>query len=128
MALKKDHKGRPVVEAIGNIVRSLREQPEYEVVNPFSHPRVLVNNFQKAEKILQHAFRYVHKSKFFAPSPRVVVQPMEKIEGGLTDVEERVFRELCLSAGAREVFLHVGEQLSLFGMDINKLKAEGKLS
>jgi rod shape-determining protein MreB len=47
---------------------------------------------------------------------------MEKTEGGLSPVEERAFRELSLSAGAREVLIHTGRELSPYGLDYDEIK------
>ena len=46
--------------------------------------------------------REVLGRKLFSMSPIIVVHPMEKIEGGLTGIEHRAFRELALGAGAPE--------------------------
>ena len=122
IALENDSKERPIVKAIGISAKHMQGKDGYIVFNPFSHPRNLIADFQAAEKILMHAFRELHKNKWFAPSPRVVVQPMEKIEGGLTAIEERAFRELCLGAGAREVYVHVGQELHVHNIDFQQLK------
>ena len=124
LAIKDDAKGRPIVQAIGNSVKSMSEKDGYKIINPFSHPRVLISDFQVAEKVLQHAFKLIHQSKYFTPSPRVVIQPMEKLEGGITGIEERAYRELCLSAGARVVYIHTGAPLSVHNLDFEKLQNE----
>lgn len=111
VALQKNSKGKLIVKATGLEAKNLSGTPNVEVTNPFSHPRLLIADFQKAEKILMHAVREVCARKFLPPSPRVVIQPMEKLEGGLTDIELRVFRELCIGAGAREVVVYVGSPL-----------------
>lgn len=121
MAIETKEKGKKVVFSIGNICRSL-DSTKYQIINPFKHPRVLLNDFQVAEKIMQHAVREIHKARFFAPAPRVIFQPMEKTEGGLSPIEERAFRELCLGAGAREVIIHVGAELIAHNLDFNEIK------
>ncbi len=83
-----------------------------EVVNPFSHPRLMISNFTYAEKVLLHAIRSLFAARFFAPSPRVIIHQLEKNEGGLTEVEERVLRELALGAGAREVVVYSGSKVN----------------
>jgi len=45
--------------------------------------------------------------------PRVLIQPLEMTEGGLSEVEDRLFRELALGAGARKVVIWVGKELSV---------------
>lgn len=42
----------------------------------------------------------------------MVIQPMEKTNGGLSEVEERILRELAISAGARKVVIWVGNKLT----------------
>jgi hypothetical protein len=48
----------------------------------------------------------------FSAQPRLLVQPLEMTEGGLSEVEERVFLELGEGAGARHVKVHTGPKLS----------------
>jgi hypothetical protein len=48
----------------------------------------------------------------FAGSPGVVIQPLEMTEGGLSEIEERVFRELAIGAGAAKVIVWLGHELS----------------
>ena len=115
-------KGVPIVVEIGNKVKRLNETELDKVVNPFKYPRLLVHDFVVAEKILQHDFTELHKTRWIAPSPRVIFQPMEKLEGGVTGIEERAYRELCLGAGAREVLLHIGDALSTSTLDFNEFK------
>ena len=40
------------------------------------------------------------------------MHPLENIDEKLSEVEEKVFKELALSSGAREVKLWVGEELT----------------
>jgi rod shape-determining protein MreB len=42
----------------------------------------------------------------------VVIHPLEKIEGGLSQVEERLFHELAVGAGASKVVVWAGAPLS----------------
>lgn len=37
---------------------------------------------------------------------------LEKVEGGLTSIEDRVLRELAVGAGAREVVIYVGGKIN----------------
>ncbi|MFC3154568.1 rod shape-determining protein MreB [Gilvimarinus japonicus] len=124
MAIKSDKKGQPIVVEIGSKVKTLGDLERDKVVNPFSHPRLLVHDFVVAEKIIQHAISQLHQSKWIAPSPRVIFQPMEKLEGGVTGIEERLYRELCLGAGAREVLLYIGDPLSMYNLDFDVFKRE----
>lgn len=113
---------RMIVHAIGDEAYKLRSDSRFDVSNPFSHPRMLVSSFSKAEKVLSHGIRAVHESRFLAPSPVAIMHPLEKLEGGLTEIECRVYRELALGAGAREVHIHVGEPLSTSRFEPDKIR------
>ncbi len=79
----------------------------------FTTTRLLVGQFKPAEELLTNLLADVKSKGFFAPMPRLLIQPLEMVEGGLSEVEERVFFELGTSAGARHVKVHVGAKLSL---------------
>lgn len=119
IAIDNQGKKKQIIKAIGNEAYGMQGRHGIEASNPFSHPRLLVKNFLKAEKILQHAVRTVLNVKVFIPSPIIVIHPREKLEGGLTDIECRLFRELCLGAGARAVQLHVGEELNVHNFNLS---------
>ena len=74
---------------------------------PFSHPRTVVGEFVVADELLR---RGIKSMRGFLP-PRVLVHPMEKVEGGLTQVEERVFLELAYGAGASRAAVWTGQPL-----------------
>jgi actin-like ATPase involved in cell morphogenesis len=79
---------------------------------PFSTERLLVGQFSVAERILKKAIKELYSRRWFAPSPVVIIQPMEKIAGGLSEIEERALRELAVAAGARKAVVWVGHELS----------------
>ena len=45
-------------------------------------------------------------------SVSIVIHPMERIEGGLSQIEERALRELAIGAGASRVAVWVGDALT----------------
>lgn len=79
---------------------------------PFTTDRLLVGKFLAAERALKDAFKQVLSGSLFAPSPKVVIHPLEMIEGGLSEVEERALQEVARGAGARRAFVWVGHELS----------------
>ncbi len=89
----------------------------------FTTNRLLVGQFSEAEEALRNGMKGLGKSKWSLVSPVVVIHPMEKTEGGLSQVEERTFKELAMSAGARKVVVWVGHELT--DSDV-LLKANGK--
>ena len=123
VAIESDKKGKKIIVAIGNNASSLSLKDNTVVINPFSHPRVLFSDFEVAEKLLQHIIRTLNEKKYFVPSPVLVIQPMEKTEGGLTMIEKRAFRELGFGAGARDVVLYQGKELAVYDFDLGSVKA-----
>jgi rod shape-determining protein MreB len=82
------------------------------VVNPFGHPRTLISDFTVAEELLKRVVRSLRTS-WWHPSPTIVMHPCDRLEGGLTQVEIRAFKELVLGAGAGQVFFREGSELPL---------------
>ncbi len=79
---------------------------------PFTTERLLVGTFSAAEPLLTQLITNVTPRSFIRQSLRAVIQPMELIEGGLSEVEEKILKELALGAGAFKVVLHTGAELS----------------
>ena len=100
------------IVAAGNGAKRFNGNHSIDVVNPFDHPRMLIGDWIVAERLLQHAIQSLLKSSFIRPSPNVIMHPMDSLEGGLSDVERRAFRELAISAGARDVAIHIGSELT----------------
>ena len=61
----------------------------------------VIADFTVTEKMLQHFIHKVHETRFFKPSPRVLVC----VPCGSTQVERRAIKESANGAGAREVYL-----------------------
>jgi rod shape-determining protein MreB len=125
IALEKNNKGQLIVKAIGKDAKEFSSSTTIKTVNPFSHPRQLIVDFDSAEQILRHAFIQITNGKILAPSPKVVIHPMEKLEGGLTQIEIRAFRELCLGAGAREAVVYVGNSFVKQNFNYEEIKRLG---
>jgi len=113
----KNKNGKKSIEAIGNNAALVSDSSlNIEVSQPFSHKRLLLSNFTLAEILLHHIFNNEMKRHIFV-GPRVVIHPMEKIEGGLGQIEIRAFRDLAIGAGARCVKVHQGKELSISNFD-----------
>ena len=84
----------------------------FEANPPFTTARLLIGQFAEAEKLLKRASKEVSSGGFFALSPRIVIQPLEMIEGGVSEVELRVLREVAMGAGASKTVVWVGGVLS----------------
>jgi rod shape-determining protein MreB and related proteins len=77
---------------------------------PFSHPRALLGSFTNADAFLR---TLVAEAKGgFTLRLEILIHPLEKVEGGLTEIEERAFHELALGMGASKVKVWSGAALS----------------
>lgn len=112
--------GKQIIEAVGNNA-SLITDENITIFKPFSHKRLLPSNFTTAEILLQHSFNLLLKKQRVIFRPRVVIHPMEKTDGGLGQIEIRAFRELAISAGARNVKVHQGKELSILNFEYEAL-------
>src|SRR4051812_28345516 len=89
------------------------QEHQAESPSPFTTNRLLVGQFDVAEQTLRRAFSNVVSKGVFASAPNVVMHPLEMVEGGLSEVEERVFRELAVgAASAKKVVVWTGHELS----------------
>lgn len=63
----------------------------------------------------------IWKNRITAFKPNLVLHPLEMIEGGLSQVEGKVLRELGATFGSPKVIIHLGPELS--GSDVmDKIK------
>ena len=95
-------------------IRNVLQHKEVELTaNPsFSHPRTLLGNFTVADALLRQGLGQVASRSGFRLAAQVVLHPLEKIDGGLTQIEARAFQELILGAGAGQVKIWTGPALS----------------
>ncbi|MGB4072631.1 hypothetical protein [Pseudomonas sp.] len=84
----------------------------------FSNQRLLVADFTAAQLLLQRAIAELLPKRFMRLSlpPQLLIQPLERLEGGLSQIEERILLELGLGCGARKVRLHLGAELDSAGV------------
>jgi hypothetical protein len=89
----------------------------------FSNVRLLVADFAAAQQLLQSGVTELLPRRFLRLSwpPQLLIQPLERLEGGLSQIEERILLELGLGCGARTVRLHLGAELDSAGV-IAKLR------
>lgn len=70
---------------------------------PYSSSRLLVGHYSVAERCIRDGVQRLGATGLFKRKPKIIVQPRELVDGGLSEVEDRCFRELALAAGAGEV-------------------------
>lgn len=72
-------------------------------LEPFSNTRLLLADFTIAEKFLREILNEMYGKRMFQKALAVLIQPMEKTEGGLSEVEKVSFNDLALHIGGRYV-------------------------
>jgi rod shape-determining protein MreB len=78
---------------------------------PFTTERLLVGQFLVADALLKRVvMEAVGRSPFL--SKRFLMHQVEKAEGGLSQVEERVLLELAAGSGAKRIEVWLGRTLS----------------
>lgn len=95
------------IDAVGEPVTIVPE-------TPFTTERLLIGRFVVATEALKLGFKKVAGDRWspFGTFARVIIQPKEKLEGGLSEVETRLFHELAAQAGATKVVVWTGDDLS----------------
>ena len=104
-------KKRAKIVAVGRSAVQYLSKANINLVYPFLHQRQLVKDFAAAEKVLRYGVNQIREIHHFRISPNMIIHPMEKTEGGLSDIEVRVFRELALCAGAQTIKVYDGPPL-----------------
>jgi hypothetical protein len=94
-------------------LRDVDSGKESRASAPFTTQRLLVGEFAVGESALKQAFQDLGRSGFFSLGPDVLIQPLEMVEGGLSEVEDRLFRELVIGATrAKRALVFIGSELS----------------
>lgn len=71
---------------------------------PFSSTRNIVSNFNNANEAIESVMLDLGiRRSFFQPRLKILMQQLEGLEGGLSDIEKRALRDLAEIAGANKV-------------------------
>ena len=76
-----------------------------KAVEDFSTTRVVVANFNNITKLVISMLRELGISTSFFSTKKILIQQMEKQDGGLSDIEKRALRDVGEQVGARFVIL-----------------------
>ena len=77
---------------------------------PFSHKRSVIGDFTAAEALLKALVKEVQQG--FVLKTEMVIHAAERVDGGLSQIEERALRELGIGAGALRVVVWTGDALT----------------
>jgi rod shape-determining protein MreB len=116
-------RGGRTVEAVGTAAKKMlgRTPGNITAIRPLKDG--VIADFTVTEKMLQHFIKKVHGSRYFRPSPRVLVC----VPYGSTQVERRAIRESAEGAGARKVHLVEEPMAAAIGAGLPVHEARGSM-
>lgn len=108
LALRKKGKNWNVT-AVGKAVYDLKPEDTSVIYTPFKPFALEPENFGLAQKVVRALMEKGGALKGALISPRVIMHPNKSY---VSEMEAHAYRELALSAGAREAVVYVGDELS----------------
>jgi rod shape-determining protein MreB len=124
VAIREDSaRGGRIVEADGMEAKNMlgRTPGNITAIRPLKDG--VIADFTVTEKMLQHFIRKAHSSRYFRPSPRVLIC----VPYGSTQVERRAIRESAEGAGARKVHLIDEPMAAAIGAGMPVHEARGSM-
>lgn len=115
--------GSRTVRAVGNEAKLMlgRTPSNIQAIRPMKDG--VIADFTVTEQMLKHFIKKVHDTRFFAPSPRIVIC----VPCGSTQVERRAIRESAYGAGARKVELIEEPMAAAIGAGLQVDEATGSM-
>lgn len=77
----------------------------------FSSERQVLANFEVALDFLQSLISEIYMGSFLKPSFKILIQVMEKTEGGLSLVEKRAFQDLAEMVNGKQIRFYEGKEM-----------------
>ena len=116
-------RGGRAVQAVGTAAKNMlgRTPGNITAIRPLKDG--VIADFTVTEKMLQHFIKKAHGSRYFRPSPRVLVC----VPYGSTQVERRAIRESAEGAGARKVYLVEEPMAAAIGAGMPVHEARGSM-
>jgi len=124
VAIREDPgRGGKVLEAVGVDAKNMlgRTPGNITAIRPLKDG--VIADFSVTEKMLQYFIKKAHGSRYFRPSPRVLIC----VPYGSTQVERRAIRESAEGAGARKVYLVEEPMAAAIGAGLPVHEARGSM-
>ena len=111
------------IQAVGKEAKQMlgKVPGNIEAIRPMKDG--VIADFTVTEQMLKQFIRMVHNSKFFRPSPRIIIC----VPCGSTQVERRAIRESALGAGASKVYLIEEPMAAALGAGLPISEATGSM-
>jgi len=106
--------GKKVIQEVGLAAKQMlgRTPGNITAIRPMKDG--VIADFTVTEQMLKHFIKKVHDSRFFKPSPRIIIC----VPCGSTQVERRAIRESAIGAGASRVYLIEEPMAAAIGADL----------
>jgi rod shape-determining protein MreB len=115
--------GKKVIQEVGLAAKQMlgRTPGNITAIRPMKDG--VIADFTVTEQMLKHFIKKVHESRFFKPSPRIIIC----VPCGSTQVERRAIRESAIGAGASSVYLIEEPMAAAIGADLPVGDATGSM-
>src|SRR6188508_798405 len=115
--------GKKIIQQVGLAAKQMlgRTPGNITAIRPMKDG--VIADFTVTEQMLKHFIKKVHNSRFFKPSPRIIIC----VPCGSTQVERRAIRESALGAGASDVYLIEEPMAAAIGAGLPVSEASGSM-
>ena len=115
--------GKKVIQEVGLAAKQMlgRTPGNITAIRPMKDG--VIADFTVTEQMLKHFIKRVHDSRFFKPSPRIIIC----VPCGSTQVERRAIRESAIGAGASRVYLIEEPMAAAIGAGLPVSEASGSM-
>ncbi len=107
LAIRKKGK-KEIITAVGEEINDLKPEDTSIIRTPFKPFIMEPENFDLGAKVIRHLMQKGKNSKAALIAPKVIIHPDRT---NISEMEEQAYRELAVSAGAREAVVYVGHTL-----------------
>jgi len=86
-------------------LRNITKDVQGEAFGKFSNTRIAIAHFIEAEETFRNLLKSISNDRNINGKPLILVQQLDKSEGGLSSVEKRALEDLLLHGGMYKVYI-----------------------
>ena len=114
---------KKTIQAVGHAAKQMLGKTPGNITAIRPMKDGVIADFTVTEQMLKQFIKKVHDSRFFSPSPRIIIC----VPCGSTQVERRAIRESALGAGASQVYLIEEPMAAAIGAGLPVADATGSM-
>ena len=115
--------GKKTIQAVGKEAKMMLGKTPGNITAIRPMKDGVIADFIITEQMIKQFIKRVHRSKFFSPSPRIIIC----VPCGSTQVERRAIRESAIGAGASQVYLIEEPMAAAIGAGLPVAEATGSM-